>query len=219
DEMKLFYALDPRLTKQILGAFIVARDQDFYDAASDYSSRVWRIRSVDGPAARMIAAGHEDVYGYRFDWDEGGSFLFMDLGKVLGAGHGVEIPFVFNRFEFFGDADRIMFAKKTRDSREKLSRAMGAYWAEFARTGAPGDAGSPKWTRYGADGDAALMRFDSEQDGGVEMMPGADSFDRLIADLKADPRVDAEERCQIVSGIVDWVPSLEGLLSPEFGCK
>ncbi|MEL7240714.1 MAG: hypothetical protein AAGK78_17795, partial [Planctomycetota bacterium] len=82
DEMKLFYALDPRLTKQILGAFIVARDQDFYDAASDYSSRVWRIRSVDGPAARMIAAGHEDVYGYRFDWDEGGSFLFMDLGKV-----------------------------------------------------------------------------------------------------------------------------------------
>ena len=218
DEMKLFYMLDPRLTKRMFGAFIVARDQDFYDAASDYSSRIWRIRSVDGPTARMNAAGHDAVFAYRFDWDEGGRFLFMDLAKVLGAAHAIEIPFVFNRFQLLGDADKIMWAKKTRASREKLSRSMGAYWAAFARDGEPGDAGSPFWPRYSVEG-ATLMRFDSEAGGGPEVMQGADSLDRLAADLKSDPRLDDAERCLIVAGIGEWVPSVEGLLSAEIGCN
>ena len=80
----------------------------------------------------LTAAGHEAVYAYRFDWDDGGRILFMDFRKVLGAAHGFEIPFVFNRFVHLGDADRILFGNRTRDDRGRLSRAMGAYWASFA---------------------------------------------------------------------------------------
>ena len=37
------------------------------------------------------------VYGYRFDWDGERELLWLDLGSWLGAGHAMEIPFVFGR--------------------------------------------------------------------------------------------------------------------------
>ena len=160
DEMKLFQFSDPRFSKSKFGAIRVALDQNFYDAASDYSSRVWRIRSVDGPLARMSAAGHKDVYGYRFDWDEGGKFLWMDFSKMFGAAHAVEIPFVLNRFNLFPDGDKYLFHKKTESSRQTLSRAMGAYWAAFARNGKPAATGLPAWPNFGPE--ANLIHFDSD---------------------------------------------------------
>lgn len=217
DEMKFFHIADPRLVKKFLGVFLTSRDKDFYDAAAEYPSRIWRIRSVDEPAAMMAAAGHEAVYAYRFDWDEGGRFLFTDIGHLIGAGHAVEIPFVFNRFIFFGDLDRILFKKNTAASREALSRAMGAYWAAFARDGVPAAQGLPGWPVYSANG-GSVMRFDSAEDGGVGVMNEGDSIEKLVADLKADPRLDNEQRCVIAGIIRVWVDDLGSRIGKETGC-
>lgn len=217
DEMKFFNIADPRLVKKFLGLFLTSRDKDLYDAAGEYPSRVWRVRSVDGPAARMAEAGHEEVYAYRFDWDEGGRFFFTDLGHLIGAGHAIEIPFVFNRFILLGDLDKIMFRKKTAASREELSRAMGAYWAEFARTGVPAAEGLPEWPQWSADG-GSLMRFDSAEDGGVGVITGTDSIEALTADLKADPRLNNQERCLVVDIIRAWIDGLAGEIAIEAGC-
>ena len=216
DEMKLFYLFDDRLSETKFGQFRVAKNQDFYDAASDYSSRVWRIRSVDDPLSKMDAAGHEQVYAYRFDWDEGAKFLWSDLSKLLGAAHSIEIPFVLNRFIFLGDGDKIMYHKKTEDSRQILSRAMGAYWASFARTGKPAAKDQPNWPVFG---DAAnLIYFDSVNDGGIEVKAGADNVASLIKDLNADTRINAEQRCEIAEGLLEWTPTLEGPLSAVKDC-
>ena len=226
DEMKLFQLADPRLTKKILGIFLAPRDKDFYNAVSDYPSRIWRVRSVDRPATTMAAAGHEDVYAYRFDWDEGGRFLFSDMSVLFGAAHALEIPFVFNRFVFFGEADKILFQKKTEASRAALANAMGAYWGAFARDGAPGapviDAGDnelvlPYWPRWSEGGE--LMRFDSENDKGVGMFNEPDSIDRIIADLKADPRLSEAERCDVVDAIAEWLDELASEIGGAIGCN
>lgn len=217
DEMKFFHVASPLLTKKFLGIFLVSRDKDFYDAVAEYPSRVWRIRSVDQPAATMAAAGHEAVYAYRFDWDEGGRFGFSDLSHLIGAGHAIEIPFVFNRFQLLGDLDKVMFRKKTAASREKLSRAMGAYWASFARDGVPSAEGFPEWPAY-SSASGSLMRFDSDADGGVEVMENVDSLEKLTADLKSDPRLNAEERCLVVEAIRYWLDGLAQQVSEEVGC-
>jgi para-nitrobenzyl esterase len=203
DEMKLFNIFDERLTKTKFGKFVMARDQAVYDAASEYGSRNWRVRSVDAPLAMMQSAGHEDIYAYQFDWDEGGKMLWTDLSKMLGAAHAVEIPFVFNRFELLGDLDKIMFHKKTKASRETLSRSMGAYWAAFARTGTPAISGLPDWPTYGTG--HATMHFDSANDGGVRVEEGAETADRLIDDLEQDNRVNTGEQCQIAAFLDDWM--------------
>lgn len=218
DEMKLFQLFDPKLTRRLFGVFVVARDQDFYDAYSDVGSRLWRILALDEPAAAMTRAGHADVFTYRFDWDEGGRFLFMDTSKILGAAHAMEIPFVFNNFRLFGELDRVLFNRKNREGREALADAMGAYWAEFARTGDPGDGGRglPRWPRWGEEG--ALMRFDSPTAGGIEAIAGVDTLDALIADMKNDARLDDERRCRIVGGLGGWFVEEGEKMAAALGC-
>lgn len=205
DEMKLFQIVDPRATRK-LGPLVFARDQDLYDAASDYMSRIWRVRSVDGPAAALAAAGRTDVYGYRFDWDEGGRVLFSDTKKLLGAAHGMEIPFVFDRFILFGDLDRVIFTEKTAPSRQALADAMGAYWANFARTGDPAAAGLPAWPRWSDGG--VLMRFDDAASGGPAAIATSDSMAAIIADMKKDPRLTDADRRRIADGAGEWNPDI-----------
>ena len=217
DEMKLFYIFDPRLTKKILGRFYTARDQDLYDAASDYSARVWRLRAVDQPAALMAEAGHGAVYAYRFDWDEGGKFLWTDFSKLLGAAHALEIPFVFNRFQLLGSADSIMFKKKTLKTREQLSRKMGAYWGSFAHDGAPDSKDGPAWPAYRPD--ASVIHFDSTNDGGVRVREGAETAAAIINDLKNDARLEQSERCELASYLGGIGEEDHAQMLNELGCQ
>lgn len=204
DEMKFFFFGDPRFVKRKFFLFPAPRDRIFWDRLNHYMSRVWRILAVDQPAAAMVEAGNENVYAYRFDWDESGKLLFSDFSELVGAGHSLDIPFVFNRFEFFGERyDKIFFEEKTNDTRQSLSRDMGAYWAAFARDGAPGDAGGSEWTSWPQDG-AALMRFDSATDGGSGIITELDTTERLTRDLLADPQLSADQRCLIVAEIKVW---------------
>ena len=165
----------------------------------------------------MASAGHQAVYAYRFDWDEGGKFLWTDLSKVLGAAHSIEIPFVLNRFKFLGDADKVMWRKKTEQSRQKLSRAMGSYWASFARTGEPSSDALPAWPTFGQE--AKLIYFDSDNDAGIRVEAGADNFEHLVNDLKADTRLTETERCEIAKGLQEWRVDLSGALATFEGCR
>lgn len=219
EEMKLFNFLDPELVRSWFGVLYTARDADFYNALAQYQSRVWRINAVDRMAQSLTANGHEDIWAYRFDWDEGGRFLFMDLGQLIGSGHALEIPFVFNRFEFFGRLDPILFGDESEEGRVMLARAMGAYWAEFARTGDP-DAGGgafAPWPRWDEGG--RLMRFDSPQAGGLEIVEGVATFEQLGADLAEDPRLTGEERCRIVERIGLWDRAAERQVAQHAGCR
>jgi len=217
DEMKLFNLFDERLTKQKFGRFPVALDQGVYDAASDYSSRGWRIRSVDRPLAMMTKAGHGQVYAYQFDWDEGGKMFWTDFSKMMGAAHSLEIPFVFNRFEFFGRIDSALFKKKTAASREKISRAMGAYWAEFARTGNPGSIDGTQWSVFGDT--ATVMHFDSDADGGIRLETGPDTAVKLAADLKKDQRINSKIQCEIAKNVAFWMKDFASALGPLENCE
>ena len=204
DEMKLFYASDPDRTTKKLGFLPAARDRSLYNATAHYISRVWRIRAVDEPAKAMLDAGHVEVYAYRFDWDDGGRFLTMDFHQLFGAAHGFEIPFVFGRFEHLGDADRFLFTKGTRLDREQLSRSMGRYWASFAREGRPTCVGQAEWPRYG-EGQGSYLRLNTDNDGGIRVVPQSDSIDGLAADLGGDPRLDDAQRRSIVDEMGKWM--------------
>jgi len=221
DEMKLFQIANPQLVKRYFNVIVVAKDQDVYDAASEYTTRIWRLRSVDQPAAAMAAAGHEAVYGYRFDWDDGGKFLMTDFKKLLGAAHAMEIPFVFHHFELLGkQLDGILFKKNTLDDRNQLALEMGSYWASFARDGVPSsDEGSrAAWPQWNSNG-GTLMRFDAPSDGGTKSFADLETFDGILSDLKGDQRVSDSERCQIGEFMIEWVPDQKSMVHQELGCS
>ena len=202
DEMKLFFAGDKSMVRRRLGLLLEARDQDFFDAKAEYLSRVWRVRSVDQPAAAMAAAGHERVWAYRFDWDGSGRLLMMDFAELFGAAHGFEVPFVFNNFHHLGDADRLLFTKRSSEERQELSRAMGRYWASFARDGQPSD--GVDWPTYPHDG-GTFLRLDTTDSGGIEVVAGADTLARVAGDLREDARLSDSEKRAIVDELSRWM--------------
>jgi para-nitrobenzyl esterase len=211
DEMKLFNALNPKLSRRVLGVFPQPKDKPLYEAMSRYPTRNWRATAVDGPAAVMVAGGNANVWTYRFDWDEQGAFLLTDLSEVLGAAHSMEIPFVFGHFRLLGTFDRFAFTKANAPGRLALSDLMMGYWARFAATGDPG--GAPEWTRYGATPDgASAMVFDTPRSGGARMIAERESQPRLIADLFADESLETDaRRCAVFTSMAAWNPEMIGM--------
>lgn len=193
DETKLYNALDEDYVARHFGLFFRIRDRELYDAINEYQARIWALNGVDEIADTMVAAGHDEVWAYRFDWDEGGSNIFLDTTEVFGAMHSMEIPFVFNHFEFFGPRlDPFVFTDGNAEGREALAREMGSYWGRFARQGDPG----ASWRRW-SEG-PARMRFDT---GGSAMLDGRLTNEALAAAINGDSRIPQGRRCELVASM------------------
>ena len=193
DEDKLFLYADPDETWNLLGLIPRLNDPEAYAAKAKYGSDLWKSAGADQPAAALAEGGAPGVYVYRFDWDEQPSLLGADLGAMLGAAHGFEIPFVFGHFDLGPEAN-VMWTEDNEAGRKELSEAMISYWVNFAETGDPGRgrAGKlPAWT----PGPEFLI-LDTEDGGGIRMASGVVREDDVWAAAVADPRLsDRDERC------------------------
>ncbi|SDM67913.1 para-nitrobenzyl esterase [Maricaulis salignorans] len=220
DESRLYLAFDPEFTKTTFGVIRNRRDPARYVANGDYGARLWRLDGVDDAADRLVAAGHDRVWAYRFDWDEGGSLLFTDTGALLGAAHSMELPFVFNDFSIlYGDIGKVLFTNANAEGRQAVANAMGAYWGAFARAGDP-NAGEGEWLNWPVwQAGGRLLRFDTPADGGVDVLTGNDDWARLTAEIIANQDVTAADRCAI-AGIAAMRDVAAGEAMHEaFGCE
>jgi para-nitrobenzyl esterase len=197
DEMKAFMLGNPELTEQSrMGARV--KDEDFYALLAEYRSEAWRAGTVNVIAPLLSKRG-ERVYAYRFDWDEQPRLLARDLSLMVGASHGLEVPFVFGTFSRSGRA-RFAFTEYNEPGREQLSAVMRAYWTEFASRGAPGRGRKgdlPEWKPW-SERDK-FMRLDTEDGGGLHMERHAATINRLLARLAADKRLpEARDKCRVL---------------------
>ena len=171
DENKLFVFANPLYVRRWLGVVPRVREPELYLGTTEAMAAMWKATGADGPAAAM-RSNEPRVFVYRFDWDEEPSVLGLDLGRFLGAAHGFEIPFVFGHFDL-GRQGNVVWNEANRSGREALAARMMSYWAQFARTGDPGQgrAGDlPAWTAW--DGRAGVHNYailDTDAGGGVRM--------------------------------------------------
>ncbi len=201
DEPKLFMAFDPRLVGTVAGAPLWIRDPEAYDREANYRSLLWRANGVDRPARALAAAGTQ-AYAYRWDWrDEGRLFGVVDGSRLIGAAHGLEIPFIFGSFDSW-PGQEVLFSEDNRSGREALSEAMMSYWAAFAATGTPGrgrQGDLPLWPEWGA-GSATpdYLVFDVAQNGGIRTANEPASREAVLA-LMERQEPDSPEACAMFS--------------------
>jgi para-nitrobenzyl esterase len=139
---------------------LAARAIDVYRSArSDGDApSLWLAMQTDRafrvPAARLAESQlrHAPVYKYRFDWAS------PALGGLLGACHGIELPFVFGTLEDPRAAQLV----GTDDDARRLAHEMQDAWIAFARSGDPG------WAAYDVE-KRATRRFARES--GLELDP------------------------------------------------
>ncbi len=200
DENKLFLFPQPRYTRMWFGFLPRVRDPDLYLAVADAMSAMWKATGADGPADAMWRT-QPDVFVYRFDFDEWPSLLGFDAATFLGAAHGLEIPFVFGRWDL-GRRSRFLFRPENRAAREELSDAMRSYWVEFAASGRPGRGlrgDLPAWTAWdGGDGAYKAIVFDTEAGGGIRMTKDSVTIESVLASVDDDPRLRTQrDRCWV----------------------
>jgi para-nitrobenzyl esterase len=210
DENKLFLIFDRELARWWLGLVPRLRDPERFEVVAEHMSRWWKATAADGPASAMVAAGSPPVFVYRFDWDEEPDLFFLaDLGRLVGAAHGFEIPFVFGHWDL-GPMSPRLFTAGNAAGREELSREMMSYWAQIAWDGAPGRGRRgelPAWTAWPAAGSDApgTLVLDSAAGGGVRMERVRVSEEEVIAAIDADPRLASQrDRCAVYRRLAGW---------------
>ena len=210
DEFKLYQFQNPELVDSYFGMYFVIKDQSKYDALAEYPSRMWKFNGVDNYAAALSRSMPGKVWAYRFDWDEQARPLGVKIDRMIGAGHGMEIPFVFG----FTDKSELwqqMYNDENQQSREKLSTKMRNYWAAFAYYGDPnqGMDDKVKWQAWShltpetAANEPQYLVFDSEADGGIRMDNKIVTLASIEQDLLADTRLaDTKDKCRVFAGLV-----------------
>ena len=201
DEPKIFMAFDPANVVRLAGIPLWLKDAEAYDRDARYGALSWKLRGVDEIASRLAAHG-APAYAYRWDWDEQGTrFGIVDLSRILGAAHGLEIPFVFGHFDI-GPQSGLLFTDDGAEARTALSGAMMSWWANFAATGAPGrgrDGSLPEWQPWQADAAArgpTMMLLDTPAGGGTRMSTERVTRESLLQAMEAEPGDDAA-RCAL----------------------
>ena len=147
EESKLFFAMNSPACRDDLRDAEWLFERAMYDVEGEYGGLIWRAMGADEPIAAMRKAQGPSVWAYRFDWDEEPSVLGMDISKLIGAGHAVEMLFVFGLTDL-GFGNRFVF--DDRPSAERLSEAMRSYWANFAHTLEPGTGHGGDLPEWGA---------------------------------------------------------------------
>ena len=205
--------LDPKYTKKWLGFWQRLKDAEKYDRDAYYLSARWRIAGAEN-IARAVA---QPVYVYRFDWDELATPLGMDFPRMIGAGHGLEIAFIFGAMEM-GSFDQLLVTDENTHGRQVLSKAMMNYWGNFAHSGNP-NLGKPVptlWHQW--DDSETYIRFDTQADTGINMSNDTLTFHDLMQQLKRDERFDnSSERCELFLDMLRWSPDLLAWKS-DIGC-
>jgi len=183
DESKLFMMMNDEMVDKIFGLPIGIKDEIAYERNNRYGTDRWKADAVDRLASLMREAQGESVFAYRFDADDWRNFGFINLKKLMGAAHAMEIPYVFGNFP---NPMRMLYPGSTVLARNRLSNSMMSYWAEFAYTGDPrrGRLGTEiAWTSWqnGDKNKLRLMILDTQLDQGIRMS----SEWITMADIKA----------------------------------
>lgn len=195
DEAKLFQLFDPRFTYWLLGILPRMRDEQRYEMTASAVSRLWRGSCVDQVAYAMRMSGFDDVWSYRFDWDDEPTRLGTELSKLVGAAHGMEIPFVTGNFE----GQELLYENEDNKPRDALSKRMMDHWGTFAHSGNPG----LDWKRYDVTGPDSpkYLTFDTPLER-VHMVAAVEDPEVVLQQLLADRSTAWPEKCDGLSRLV-----------------
>ncbi|MYM64167.1 carboxylesterase/lipase family protein [Pseudomaricurvus sp. HS19] len=182
---------------QFLGYFPIIKDADDYNRLTGYFSDQWRVTGVNEPASVLAASQPGEIFTYRLDWARQKGAHGVDMSELFGSAHGNDVVFLLGT-DAVSSLPTYAQAQDENDY-EVLGNLMRGYWAEFARTGKPGQGGDtslPEWQPWQAEG-ANKMLLD---------LPGKGlgmAVDRLtVAELKQrlrdDPKIaSTRERCEL----------------------
>ena len=212
DEVKLwlasaeyFVGLEYSFFGSLLGVPRVGlKDEAAFELFNSYRSRAWKLRGVDNPLRSLASAGNNDLYAYRYDWDDHRKWPVANFKKLIGAAHATEIPLLTGNNKLVGDYGFLIYPKGP--SKSFLSKNMINFWANFAKTAKPGKSSNKQeWVKYdGLDEiESNFMVLDNRKN--LKMDKDQNSFKSLVNDLYYEEDITDLEKCVVLLQMLTFV--------------
>ena len=178
------------------------KDEEKYQLYNEIRSKGWQLRGVQEPLENIFYAGNEDLYAYRYDWDNLRDFFVGDFGKIIGSAHALEIPMISGDFSLAEEFAWIIYPRSP--SRRFVSKNMMNFWTEFARNGEPGKSSNDIiWNKYNPKTDKSILHIDEKKD--LRM----DSLDlsilELVNKILSSQIIDNEEKCILLYETTNYI--------------
>ena len=210
DEIKLWIAFseyfleseDTFLSKTLGIPKLKIKDEDKYAFYSSIRAAGWQLRGVQEPLESIFNAGNNDIYAYRFDWDNLRNFFIGDFGEILGAAHALEIPMVSGDYNLADEFKWIVYPRSP--SRRFVSKNMMNFWSNFAREGVPGNSTNKiSWTKYDPLKDMSILHIDEKKSLKVSKLDL--NLDILVEDILNTTKLNIEEKCIILYETTNYI--------------
>ena len=182
------------------------KDENAFEAFNYYRSSAWKIRGVDVPLGALHKSGNNELYAYRYDWDDHRRYVVADFKKLIGAAHATEIPLLAGNAKLVGGYPLSDLIYPAGRSKFFTSRNMIRFWANFAKTGEPGKStNSIKWHPIVQDGklDSSFIVLDNKKNLRIEQKDK--TFKSLTRELYSDDRLNELEKCVILLQMFTFV--------------
>ncbi len=182
------------------------KNEDAFEAFNYYRSSAWKIRGVDVPLQGLFQSGNNDLYAYRYDWDDHRRYFIGDFKKLIGAAHATEIPLLAGNAKLVGGyplSDLIYPAGK---SKLFTSRNMMRFWANFAKNGKPGKStNSVNWNSITLNDEFNNSYMILDNKNNLMIKSDSKTFKSLSEELYLDNRVNNLEKCVILLQMFTFV--------------
>ena len=184
---------------------IKLNDEDSFEAFNYYRSAAWKIRGVQEPLNALKIAGNDDLYAYRYDWDDHRRFFIADFKKLIGAAHATEIPLLAGNYDLVGGYPLSDLIYPPSFSKRYVSKNMMRLWTNFAKYGTPGESSNNViWEPYVSNNKHSnFLVIDKKRK--LKMSQVDISFKTLTKELINDQRVDKLEKCVLLFQMFTYV--------------
>ena len=212
DEVKLWLAsakyfvdLDYSFLGSIFGVpKVVLNDKDAFNIFNSYRSRAWKIRGVDDPLRSLYISGNEDLYAYRYDWDDHRRFIIADFKELIGAAHATEIPLLTGNNKLVGDYGFLIYPRGP--SKKFTSTNMMQFWTNFAKYGEPGiSTNGIEWKKYSGQINTPSNYIVLDNRKNLKMQEDKFSFSSLTKDLYKENALTDLEKCVVLLQMLTYV--------------
>ena len=178
------------------------KDEEKYQFYNDVRSKGWQLRGVQEPLENMFVAGNENLYAYRYDWDNLRDFFVGDFGKIIGSAHALEIPMISGDFSLAEEFAWIIYPRSS--SRRFVSKNMMSFWTEFAKNGVPGRSSNDiNWEKYNPQSNKNILYIDEKKELRIEKLDL--SMQGLVNEILSSKIIDNEEKCILLYETTNYI--------------
>ena len=198
DEVTLWFALHRYFMEtsypftKLLPPKVSIKDPALYNFWVRTRSQAWKARGVDEPLSAMELAGYDQLYNYRFDWDDQEKSFFIDFPSIFGAAHGTDISFVTGDFKY-GPVTSYIYPEG--EARDQMERTFMNVWGDFAHSGIPDQSLDFKWQPYNHK-TKAYVRLDRDEF--LSLQFETETLDTLLAGIAEDDNASQIEKCLLL---------------------